>query len=226
MPDDAVLAGTLRSAMCALTADIEPSQRLLAEIAALGQQRGPWLAGRLPAALRRRARRFLILVPVPLAGLIAGLLVLFTGATGAPSAFALLGNHSIRVTIAELIGVRAANAQLRRLGVSAIAVVPMSAGCPLHPSVTYMVPARLKPPPKITLTPRSAAAGRTIVLAAAKLTHDTVQIAVGRFRHNRIPRCVSLKPPPAGAGARRPTAAEYAPLIRWLKAADSAVRAG
>ncbi len=226
MPDDGVLAGALRIAMRALTADIEPSQRLLAEIAAIGLDRRSALAGRAHAGLRRGARGLLVVLPVPVVGVIAGVLILFTGATVAPSAFALLGNGNIRVTIGQLIGVRAANAQLRRLGVGTIAVVPMSASCQRHPSVTYMVPASLSPSPRITLTPRTVVSGWTIVLAAAKLGHDTVQIAVGRFRHHRIPRCVSLYPPPAGTGARRPTAAEYAPLIRWLKAAAAAVRTG
>lgn len=224
---DDQLAVALRTQLRALTAELEPSASLLAAIEAIGQGAGATRAERLHRRLTHQRRRFLIAVPLPLIGVFTGASMLFTGATVGPTAaFALLGNGSVRVSIEQLIGVRAANAQLRHLGVSSIVVVPMTAACQLHPSVTYLIPARLHPAPKITLTPHTIAPGATVVLAAAKLGHNLVQMVAGRFRRDHIPRCVSLFAPPPGVGTLRPMGSQYAPLIRELTAAAAAVLTG
>jgi hypothetical protein len=103
----------------------------------------------------------LLIVPVPLIALITALVVLVSGSAVVTSpAFARMRNGDVRVTIGQLMAVKSANAELRRLHIHNLVVVPMSAGCPLHPSMSYMA-GLLVPAPRISSRRRrSHAAGR------------------------------------------------------------------
>jgi hypothetical protein len=152
----------------------------------------------------------LLVVPVPLIALITGAAVLVSGsAVSAVPAFARLRNGDVRVTIGQLIAVKSANAELRRLHIHNLVIVPMSGRCPLHPSMSYMG-ALLVPAPRITLTPGTIARGWTVIIASERIGHGKLEQAFGRFRHHYVPRCVSSHGSGPGLGHWQPTKADYA----------------
>jgi hypothetical protein len=158
----------------------------------------------------------LLVVPIPLIALIASAVVLISGsAVRAAPAFARLRNGDVRVTIGQLIAVKSANAELRRLHIHNLVVVPMSGNCPLHPSMSYLG-AELVPAPQITLTPQTIAHGWTVILASERIGRNKVEQAVGRFRHHYVPRCVTSHGSGPGLGHWEPQGRLRQLLVRRL----------
>jgi hypothetical protein len=201
---DEELGAALRSEMRALTDRLNPSARLIEQVQAIGASP----RSRLSRWLSLPRRRVMIAIPVPALAVIATVVVLFSGSTAAPiSAITLLDNGNIRVTIGQLMGVKSANAELQKLGIHKMVVVPMSASCPLHPSMSYFA-GSLIPAPKITLTPETVSSAWTIVIAAEKIGPNKVENAIGRFRHHYVPRCVTSHGVGPGLGNWEPTKAD------------------
>ncbi len=88
------------------------------------------------------------------------------------------------MTISQIMDVASANIELRGHHIHNMVVRPMSAACPEHPSMSYMGAAKV-PAPRITLTPRTAARGWTIVIAAEQIGPNLIEQAIGRFRGQR-----------------------------------------
>jgi hypothetical protein len=197
------LGEALRSEMRALTDKLHPSARLIEQVQAIETRR----RSRLSRWLSVPRRRVMIAIPVPAVAVIATVIVLFSGSTAAISAITLLNNGNIRVTIGQLMGVKSADAELQSLGIHNMVVVPMSASCPLHPSMSYFA-GGLIPAPKITLTPEKVSSAWTIVIAAEKIGPDKVENAIGRFRHHNVPRCVTSHGVGPGLGHWEPTKAD------------------
>jgi hypothetical protein len=120
------------------------------------------------------------------------------------------------VPVPLLIAVKPANAELRRLHIHNMFVVPMSASCPLHTSMSYMA-ALLVPAPRIKLTPQTIARGWTVIIASEPIGHNRVEQAFGRFHHHYVPRCVSSHGVGPGLGHWQPTKADYANYKKQTK---------
>jgi hypothetical protein len=178
MQEDEQLGELLGDALRTLVEDLEPSAALIARIDAMTEAPPRRWRLRSPGSLRRK-----LLIAAP------------------SSAFAVLGNGDVRVTIDQLIGVSAANQQLSQLNIHNMIVVPMTDSCS-NTDMTYMA-ARLDPPPHITLTPTTVNADSTIVLAAKQIAPSEVEMAIGHFS-GQIPTCVSSHGTGPGMGSFHP----------------------
>jgi hypothetical protein len=130
--------------------------------------------------------------------------VALSGSSASP-AFAVTSspNGGVVVTLDDLTGVAGANAKLSQLGVRA-RVVPMTASCTNHLSVSYMGIAE-SPAPTIKLIPSEIAPTATIVLAAAQTGPNHVEMAIGKVS-GPAPSCVSLSGVGPGLPASPPVA--------------------
>lgn len=202
------LGQELREELHALVDDLSPSVELMAKVDAIPSGRGALgVLGRLG----RRPRRIAFAIPVPIAAIVAAAVFLFGGSSNTPSyagAILVLPNGEVRVSINQIVNVASANAELRAHGIHNMVVRPMSASCPEHPSMSYLGGA-LVPAPRITLTPRTAPRGWTIVLAAKQIGPNLIEQAIGRFR-GRLPKCVSSHGSGPGLGNWQPTKADKA----------------
>jgi predicted nuclease with RNAse H fold len=199
------LGEQLRERLHASVEDLHPSAELLATVDAL-----PTSAPRARRfSLRRPSRRIAVSVPVPLAALAAGAVLLF-GSSGVSSSIAhgivVLRNGAIRITPVLTNDPSAANALLRRHHIHNIVDVPMTASCHTHLGMTYLLGYDrdgLNRAPLETLTPSTSARGYTIVIASKEVAHDSELMAVGRFR-GKLPTCVSSHGTGPGMGDALP----------------------
>lgn len=172
----------LHDALVALVGNVEPSPGLVERV--LGDP-GP---GRRERSLRS-GRRWLVAIPVALAGAIATTIVFLAGSGVAPSfAVTSQSNGSVEVTIDDLTGVSGANARLRQLGVRAV-VVPISPTCSTRADLTY-IGIDEHPEPSTRLIPSQIPAGTTVVLAATQTGADKIEMAIGRVT-GTPPSCVA-----------------------------------
>lgn len=202
------LAQELRQQLHALVDDVSPSAELVAKVNAIPTGHG---ALGLLGMLRRRPRRIAYVLPLPIAAIVAAVVFLLGGSSVTPSyagAILVLPNGEVRVSISQIVNVASANAELRAHGIHNMVVRPMSASCPEHPSMSYLGGA-LVPPPRITLTPRTATPGWTIVLAAEKIGPNLIEQAIGRFK-DRLPKCISSHGTGPGLGNWQPNKADKA----------------
>ncbi|HEY2592944.1 MAG TPA: hypothetical protein VGK33_03490 [Chloroflexota bacterium] len=194
--------------------DLTPSGELTARVEAIPSSRAAGVRRRLGV----RGRRIAFAVPVSIVAIVAAVVTLFGGSDVTPSyagAVLVLPNGEVRVTISQIMDVPSANTELRAHRIHNMVVRPMSASCPEHPSMSYMGAAKV-PAPKITLTPRTAARGWTIVIAAEQIGPNLIEQAIGRFR-GRVPRCISSHGTGPGLGNWKPTKADKA---NYRKAAN------
>jgi hypothetical protein len=120
--------------------------------------------------------------------LAAAAVVLLAGATSPPAyAVTSSADGSVTVTINQIAGISAANAQLSSLGVHAV-VVPMSASCQ---STVDVVRIGVSNPATATETvvPAMIPEGDTAILAAAQTSAGTVELALGEVS-GAAPTCV------------------------------------
>jgi hypothetical protein len=197
MSDFDQLGEALREQLHAIVEELHPSAELSAAVDALpSKRRVRW------AFLARLSRkRIAIAVPVPIAGIAAAAVLLFAG-SGPSSSLAgrivVLPNGSIRVTPTEIADPAAANAVLRQHHIHNIVVVPMTASCPYHDwnysLGGYTVGVQKKYGHTLGamfLTPSTIPNGYTVVLAAKRVTRNSVLSAVSRFRGAELPTCAS-----------------------------------
>jgi hypothetical protein len=161
----------------------------------LVQQHGSELAlAPRPAPRRRRTP------PALLTGGAAGVLgtatvlALTLDATTSTPAFAVTNNSdgTVTVTIHDIAGVGAANAELARLGVRATAV-PAVSGCtaPVTREPEYRFAGALRPNAAsyaVTIKPGAIPRGDTLVLAARQLSTDRVELGAMLVRGS-APAC-------------------------------------
>jgi hypothetical protein len=204
MSDFDQLGEALREELHAVVEDLHPSAELSAAVDALpSKPRARW------AFLGRLSRkRIAIAVPVPIAAIAAGAVLLFAG-SGAPSiagGIVVLPKGSIQVFPAELGDPAVGNAVLRRHHIHNIVVVPMTAAC-RYQDWSYMLGKDLvrgRTAGSSFLTPSTAAKGYTIVIAAKQLTRDWELEAVNRFKGGKLPTCASSHGTGAGMGINVP----------------------
>lgn len=191
MSDFEQLGEVLREQLHAIVEDLEPSAELSAAVDALPtRHRSRW------AFLGRLSRkRIAIAVPVPIAAIAAGALLLFAGSGGTSIAggIVVLPKGSIQVFPAQLGDPAAGNGVLRRHHIYNIVVVPMTAACRFH-DWSYMLDKDLihgRYSGSMFLTPSTGAKGYSIEIAAKQLTRNWVLTAVGRFKGGKLPTCAS-----------------------------------
>lgn len=191
MSDFDQLGAGLREQLHACVADLQPSARLFAAVDALpSAPRSRWaFRGRLSR------RRLTFAVPIPIAAIAAGAVVLF-GSSGVSTSVAggiiVLRDGAVRITPTETNDPAAANALLRRHHIHDIVAVPMTASCTNH-NATYMLGYEPNGPgraPLETLTPNSGTAGYTTVIGSKQISRHNELTAIGRFK-GTIPACVS-----------------------------------
>jgi hypothetical protein len=152
---------------------------------------------------RRHTRRPAVLsgaAALAAAGLIAAAVLAFTGTTAAPPAYAVTSNPdgSVTVTLNDISGVTALNAELARDGIAARAI-PLTAGCPIHGFVNPMPSATNPSTYTITIVPREIPPGYTAVLAAGQNASGRVELLQGALPgplpacFNRTSKLVPLK---------------------------------
>jgi hypothetical protein len=192
MLNDDELGMALGDAFRMLVSDIEPSRGLLERIdSEIGADVAARQRGGCRTLSRRLRRRLLVAVPVPIAAVVATVIVL-AGTAAAPS-YAVIETPtaSVRVSIDDLIGVTKANARLRAAGVDSVVVVPMSATCTTHVDLSR-IGTREHPAPKIRVVPSPLPANTTVVLGAEQLGPIKIEIAFGRVT-GQVPSCLSSK---------------------------------
>jgi hypothetical protein len=179
---DEELGLALHDALVALVGNVEPSPDLVERV--LGDP-GP---GRVSRSLRS-GRRWLVAVPVALAGALATTIVFLAGSGVTPSfAVTSFSDGSVEVTIDDLTGVSGANARLHQLGVRAV-VVPISPTCTTKTDLTY-IGIDEHPAPSTRLIPSEIPAGTTVVLAASQIGPNKIEMAIGRVT-GTPPSCVA-----------------------------------
>ncbi len=160
-------------------------------------------------------------VPVSIIAIVAAAVTLFGGSNVTPSyagAILVLPNGEVRVTISQIMDVASANIELRGHHIHNMVVRPMSAACTEHPSMSWLPAGAAKvPAPRITLTPRTAARGWTIVIAAEQIGPNLIEQAIGRFR-GPLPKCISSHGSGPGLGNWEPTKADKANYKKTVKA--------
>jgi hypothetical protein len=205
MSDFDQLGETLREQLHAIVEDLHPSGELSAAVDAIrSQPRARWaFLGRL------NRKRIAIAVPVPIAAIAAGAVLLF--ASSGPSAslaggIKWLPKGSIQVFPAQLGDPTVANTALRRHHIVNIVVVPMTASCAYHDWSYSLAKDKVRGlyAGSIFLTPRTIAKGYTVVLASKQLTPDYELSAVNRFRGGKLPTCASSHGTGAGMGINVP----------------------
>jgi hypothetical protein len=184
MLSDEQLDDALRSALCDLTSDVEPSTRLQEQVNQISRP-----ARNRAGLLLARPRALASVAVSTVAVAIAAVISLGPGAVSPSYAVTLNPGHSVRITLYELTGIRPANARLHALGVRA-RIVPMTATCKNRIELSYLGIAE-KPAPTINLT-LPIRRGTTIVLAARHLKGIKVEMALGRTT-GKPPTCASTK---------------------------------
>jgi len=207
---DDELGAMLREALLASVSELEPSDRLWAEVDAY-----PARTVRSRSRSRRvRTRRFLPVVTVGVAAIFAVVLFALGRATVSPSyAVTVQSDGAVRVTLSELSGISGVNARLRRLGVPVV-VVRIIDGCRTHVSMSYFAGA-IHPAPRITLMPREIAKGTTVLLGAKSIGPNTVEMAIGRVK-GPAPACVAPGDSGPGLASLSPVAPSPMPQTRHL----------
>jgi hypothetical protein len=196
MSDFDQLGEALGEQLHAIVEDLHPSAELSAAVDALpSKRRARWaFLGRLSR------RRIAIAVPVPIAGIVAAVLLLAGSGPGPSVAGGLvvLPSGSIRVTPTEIANPAAANASLRQHHIHNIVVVPMTASCAYHDWNYSLGGYTLGYQKKygrtlgaMFLTPSTIPKGYTVVLAAKQVTRESVLTAASRFRGRKLPTCAS-----------------------------------
>jgi hypothetical protein len=186
MLTDEELGAVLAERLQALVGDVQPShaliERLDAEIIGAGAMR----RGRRSRRLHRRIAAF----SIPVWAAVAAAIVLLVGSNAQPS-FAVTRSSDgfIRVTIRDIEGVSGANKRLRELGVTNVVVVPMATDCSNHVELSY-IGVGAQRPATVRLKPEEVAPGWTVILAAAPLAADKVELALGRVT-GAAPSCVA-----------------------------------
>lgn len=179
--NDDELGKVLSDALHALVSDIEPSRKLQERVDRIAESPRPHVS-------RMSRRRLFAILPVPVAAVVATLVLVLGGSEVTPS-FAVVAKPDGRVlvTINDLSGVAGANARLRQLHLPAV-VVPMTTSCPNHVDLTYLG-VRTQ---SVRLTRRPVPANTTILLAARQIGPHKVEMAFGRVK-GTPPACVSAK---------------------------------
>jgi hypothetical protein len=180
------LGEALRHVFSEVVPDLEPSDRLRANVSAFGSRRSRWKLG-APKLSRR------ITAGITAAASAAAIAVIaFSQATVSPSfAIAIEANRSVQITLYQLSGAAGANSRLKALGVRA-KFVPMRSGCSTRVTLTT-IGIRQHPAPTLRLVPREIPAGITVVLAARRLGQNHFEIAFGRVT-GKAPSCVAPEP--------------------------------
>ena len=209
MLNDDELGEALRGELQARSRDIEPSAELWERLGAI-EQGDPLPSARLA---RKWSRRAVLTTAAMVAAVFAVVTVLTLSGSSASPAFAVTSTSDggVVVTLDDLTGVAGANAELSQLGVRA-KVVPMTASCTNHLSVSYMGIAE-SPAPMIKLIPSEIAPTATIVLAATETAPNHVEMAIGKVS-GPAPPCVSLNGVGPGLPASPPNAQVHHSSLR------------
>lgn len=204
MSDFDQLGEALREQLHAVVEDLHPTAELSAAVDALPtQRRTRWsFLGRLSK------KRLAIAVPVPIAAVAAGAVLLFAGSGGSSIAggIVVLPKGSIQVFPSQLGDPAVGNAVLRRNQIHNMVVVPMTATCRYH-DWSYILGKDLihgRYSGSMFLTPSTASKGYTIVIAAKQLTRNYVLTAVNRFKGGKLPTCASSHGTGLGMGTNIP----------------------
>lgn len=191
MNDEDYLGGALTDALRDLVGDVQPSDRLR-----------DWVRSELrseptppPLSRRRRWRALAALAPTCA---IAAVLTVVLGTQAAPSfAVARVDNGSIRITLIDITGVQGANAKLRQLGITSVAVVPVQSKCKSRIQLLFTGVGAAQHGASVTVAPNRVPPRMTDVLAAAQRSPGIIALGLGRVR-GAAPSCVA--PPRSGIG--------------------------
>lgn len=184
------LGEELRQQLHGVVADVTPSAELMAQVDAIPSAHR---SGVRKAFERLSPRRLALAVPLPVAAIVAGVVLLFGGGAAPSSAglVTVLPNGEVRLDPTELSNAVVANAILRRHHIHNIVVVPMDASCKDR-DWTYIA-GTARPASKTLLTPRTGSAAYVSVIAAKQVAADEILTAINRFRGRRLPTCASTR---------------------------------
>jgi hypothetical protein len=176
--NDDELGEALRGELRARSHNIKPSAELLDRLGAIGPGEPP-RPERRPRSRRRWSRRTVLAGAAVVAAVFIVVAVVALSGSSASPAFAVTSSPNG-------------------------GVVPMTASCTNHLSVSYMGIAE-SPAPTIKLIPSEIAPTATIVLAAAQTGPNHVEMAIGKVS-GPAPSCVSLSGVGPGLPASPPVA--------------------
>lgn len=197
MTDEEKLGAAFADALRTLVSDVEPTDRLKAWVATELRSRPPETT-----RPKRSRRRWALAILTPTSAAVAAAIALIVGTQAAPS-FAVVRTPggSVHITLNDIQGVSGANAKLRHLGVSTIAVVPVKAGCKSHLQLMFTGIGPHQGAASISIDPKQIPAQMIDVLAAKQLSSGDIALGIGRVR-GAAPSCVA----PAKSGVGIPTA--------------------
>lgn len=185
--NDEELGAAFAEALRALVSDIEPTEQLKNWVTT--ELRPPSAQPSRPK--RWSPRRRLLAILTPAAAAAAAAAALLVGTQAAPS-FAVTETPGgyVRVALNNIEGVSGANAELRKLGVRTIVVVPVKAGCKSHVQLLFTGFGTHQRTPVIGIAPRQIPAHMTDVLAAKQISPGIIALGIGRVR-GAAPSCVA-----------------------------------
>jgi hypothetical protein len=196
MTDDEHLSAALARDLKALVSDLEPSRELR-----------DWVSSELcsephvPARARWRLR-WRVLATLTPATVGAALAALFLASQASPSfAVSRTSNGAVRITLHDIEGVTGADAKLRKLGITSVAVIPVRSGCRSRVRVLFTgIGAHGT---TVTVTPSEIPRHMIDILAAKQIAPGSVALGLGRVR-SPAPPCVAPAKSGVGLPAKNP----------------------